>query len=93
MLVFERSEHIVRNIGTIVLNEKMKNEKNEEMFEKMKMKRQGKLIVGKRFDNQLIRLFINDWLRIVNDKNKFKNCLNYRINKTKEWVFLQGILG
>jgi hypothetical protein len=52
-----------------------------------------KLIEDQLIDNQLINLFINDWLRIVNDANRDKNCPNFMLNKVKEWMFLRGILG
>jgi hypothetical protein len=59
----------------------------------MKMQRQVKLTEGKQFDNQLINLFINDWLKIDSDENRAKNRPNFMLNKVKEWVFLREILG
>jgi hypothetical protein len=74
------------------MNEKMKNEKNEGRIENMKMNRKIKFAEYKQIDNQLINLFINDWVKIVSDENRDKNYSNYSVNKTKEWVILRGIL-
>jgi hypothetical protein len=57
----------------------------------MKMRRQVKLTEDKLIDNQLINLFINDWLKIVSDENKDKNCPNFMLNKVKEWKLLIGV--
>jgi uncharacterized protein (DUF927 family) len=71
----------------------MKNEKNEGRIEKMKMNREIKFAEYKQIDNQLINIFINDWLRIVNDGNRNKNGPNYTTNKVQEWMFLSRISG
>jgi hypothetical protein len=59
----------------------------------MKMNRKIRFVEYKQIDNQLINVFINDWIRIVNDGKQDKNCPNYKVNKAKEWVFLSRILG
>jgi hypothetical protein len=59
----------------------------------MEMNRKMKFVEYKQIDNQLINIFINDWIRIVNDGNRNKNCPNYKVNKVTEWEFLSRILG
>jgi hypothetical protein len=67
--------------------------KNEGMIEKMKMNREIKFVEYKQIDNQLINVFINDWLKIVNDENRDINCPNYMLNKVNEWMLLRVVLG
>jgi hypothetical protein len=55
----------------------------------MEMNRKMKLIEDKLVDNQLINLFINDWLKIDSDENRAKNCPNFMLNKVKEWMLLR----